>query len=173
MANGNIFGIKNAMQKVLWILITMFFSLQVWLVKMSYDSDKRITLADTKADERKILQDKIFEKVDANNIILQSKTDNKENTDAHERIILKVIDIEKKVDLMYYRSSMAVVTDTNHQNFIAGQVVEKVILVASKIDTLKTILVQDVKAEFPLKDTNLLEVDNGIRPFSVCPIRKH
>ena len=173
----NPYFIRNLEQKITWLLITAFLSSQVWLITNNFQNKEDIAVVKTQGNERLELQREIYNKVGDNYIMLQSKANETENNNAHIKLLegqinlnLRLLSVERTLNLIYHRTGLAVMIDTTHQNDIAESVVNKVIVVAAKIDTLKKMITLDSRTLLPLKDTSILKESYTMMPFSYAPI---
>lgn len=93
---------KSAGTKLIWIGVPLFISLMIWLVSMSYSTQEKLSNIEVKNVELSNMQEKIYDKVEANYVVLQSKVDQLENKQEHGNIIVRLDVVEKQLNKIYY-----------------------------------------------------------------------
>jgi hypothetical protein len=97
-------------RKIHWFALPLVISLLTWLVAVSYENKAANQVQSTQDQERYNLMQKMWVKLDkmevtlnANNSILIEKADRKENEKDHERILVKLDEVEKVVNKTFVR----------------------------------------------------------------------
>lgn len=84
--------------KIIWMGIPMVIGFLSWLTIMSFET--RTSLGDIKArsEERGKLEEKMWQKVEENNIILQTKAGEKENSAQHQSIMTEIYNLKVEIN---------------------------------------------------------------------------
>lgn len=92
---------KQLINKIFWFSLPIIIGFFSWITVMIYGINTEVQVQKKEASERKDLQEKIYDRVEKNYTILESKADEIENKKAHEQLNNKLYIIEKKVDKIY------------------------------------------------------------------------
>lgn len=100
----------NDIKKKISIPIIMFIlsgllTFFTWVTVTIYSIDSTVKVINTEATERSKTQEKMWQLVHDNNVILQSKVDQEINEREHKEILSKIDKLESKVDRIYNRKS--------------------------------------------------------------------
>lgn len=96
----------NDIKKKISIPIIMFIlsgllTFFTWITVTIYSIDSTVKVINTEAEERGKTQDRMWQLVHDNNVILQSKVDQEINEREHKEILSKIDKLETKVDRIY------------------------------------------------------------------------
>ena len=94
---------SDILTRLIWLAIPLFVGLLVWIVTMTYSTQKDIAIITTKQINTDKLAQDIYRKVDQNNSILNMKADQAENKTEHNALLEKIKAVEDITNRIYIK----------------------------------------------------------------------